>query len=282
MVRKKGARKKAKTKSKIIFEVVVLCIILLFIFFVTEFSDNPSDYDVWDNGEIISEVVVSNESTQAVSVIYLTKSDCSDCADLNEFVDALESTGIVIGEKRYIEYSSREGISITNKYDIDSIPTVILDSNAAEYQNIRSGWQVYGSIEEDAYVMRKIPPLYYSISKKTMIGYVDVTYLTDSSCEECYNPELHDVVLERIDVIYGKKKHVDISNNAGQELIEKYDIMFVPTIILSEELGEYNNAKTIFDQYFTLESDGMYVFRNFEDWNGVKYKDLSTGEIRIS
>ena len=280
MKKKKEARKDAKARSKLLTELVLMSIILVFVLIVTNFSEQNQQEITWEDEDIFNKGDSVEDSS--VSVIFLVKSDCDDCTDLNGFVEGLESTGILMGNKRVVEYSSQEGQYIINRYNIDSIPTVILDSSAGDYQNIRSGWQVYGSIEEDAYVMRKISPPYYSISKQDMVGYVDVIYLTDESCEECYDPELHDMILERIDVVYGKKRHVDISTNKGKNFVDLYNIRFVPTIILSNNLGEYYNAQSIFDQYFTLEEDGFYVFRNFEEWNGITYKDFTTGELLSS
>lgn len=214
-----------------------------------------------------------------VSMIYILNSECSECADSMEIVEGLEYTGVVIPNKRTIEYSSKEGMELIEKYDVEKLPTIIFDKEVELYKNVRSGWFYYGSIEEDAYVLRTVTPLYYNVKEGTTDGFVDAVFLTDKSCETCYDVQLHEQLLSRIDIKFGIKDYVDVSEPRGIQFIQKYNITAVPTVILSSELGDYISATITIENFLSVESDGSYVFRNFDEWKAI-YKDLSSGEIK--
>ncbi|MBS3108477.1 hypothetical protein J4409_01265 [Candidatus Woesearchaeota archaeon] len=61
-------------------------------------------------------------------------------------------------------------------------------------------------------------------------------------------------------------------------MVKKYGIKAAPTIILSEEASVYNVLNGIWSQVGTVESDGVYVFRNIEVIGEI-YKDLSSDKI---
>ena len=69
---------------------------------------------------------------------------------------------------------------------------------------------------------------------------------------------------------------VDLSSDKGKELVQKYSIEKVPTVILSDEVRVYPSS-TGLGQFFSLEKDGSYVFRQL-DVVGA-YKDLATNSI---
>jgi hypothetical protein len=104
--------------------------------------------------------------------------------------------------------------------------------------------------------------------------------LTDDSCEECYDVEQHrDIMMMAFGVYINEEEMIDISSAEGKELLEKYDITKVPTILMSEEAGKYQTIQLVWDQLGTIEEDGTYVFRGFEMTQDLMYKDLETNQL---
>ena len=147
------------------------------------------------------------------------------------------------------------------------------------YDDITENWQQVGTVENDgSYVLRAISPPYFDLNKNEVVGLVDVTYLSDKSCLDCYDVEIHRQILtdpRGIGVNINSEKKVDILDAGGKELVEKYSITKVPTVILSSDFSAYPFANDLGD-FFTLEDDGSYVFRNLEAiGNNIVYNDLT-------
>jgi hypothetical protein len=74
---------------------------------------------------------------------------------------------------------------------------------------------------------------------------------------------------------------VDTGSDEGKQLLDKYDIENVPTIILDGDLEVYDNFKAVWENVGTIEDDGTYVFRTITAMGqGIVYNDLAAGEIK--
>ena len=73
-----------------------------------------------------------------------------------------------------------------------------------------------------------------------------------------------------------KETSVDAGDAAGKQLIAKYNITQVPTVILSSEVSAYPASQAL-KQFFSIESDGSYIFRKLSVV-GV-YRNLATNQI---
>lgn len=237
---------------------------------------------VFDSPDIPYTEVRTGKIRGYISVIYIIESSCDDCYNVSKVVEGMRSVGVRIPYEKRIELSSKQGKELVEKYNIEKVPTIILDQEVDFYDNIRGGWFVYGSVEDDAYVMRNVTPPYYSVKDGKVQGYVDVVFLTDSSCSECYDVGLHEQLLEQVEIRFGNTESIDVSELDGVELVKKYGITEVPTIIISKEASEYYMASYTLDNFYSAEDDGKFVFRNFNKWKGVTYKDISSGEIKTS
>jgi hypothetical protein len=109
-------------------------------------------------------------------------------------------------------------------------------------------------------------------------GKVQVTYLTDQSCKECYDVSIHDKALTNLGVPINNIKRIDISSDEGKGLVSKYKIKAVPTLLISGEVSEYQSLVSVWKDVGTIASDGTYVFTELSVMNGV-YKDLVKNKI---
>ncbi|MBS3108479.1 hypothetical protein J4409_01275 [Candidatus Woesearchaeota archaeon] len=66
--------------------------------------------------------------------------------------------------------------------------------------------------------------------------------------------------------------------NEAQDLIQKYSIKLLPTLILSEDIFEYQQASKILEKLGTKESDGSYVLRSL----APPYYKLLTFQARLA
>jgi len=217
-----------------------------------------------------------------VSVVYLEDSLCKDCTDLTDFVLKLQENNVKITQEIKVDISSSEGKRLVSKYDIEKVPTLIFSDDLALYEEIVDSLSIVGDVKSDgSYVLTIINPPYRNLKTNKIEGLVDVTYVTDESCLECYNTSLHKLILINplgFNLKLDKEKTVDISSSEGKALLEKYNITLVPTIILSKDADAYSSLKKIWQSVGTIEDDGTYVFRKLSEMRGP-YKDLTSNKI---
>lgn len=224
--------------------------------------------------------VASNEIRGLVTLTHLADSRCSKCSNTSGFSTQLRNAGVKIMDEKFFDISSDKGKELLQKYKIKAAPTVILSNDAAYYQIITQAWQGIGDIADDgSYVMRILAPPFVNVSTNEINGIINITYLTDKSCKECYDASQHRLILERgFGTYIGNETTADISEKKGKGLVEKYKITAVPTVIISEDAKYYRNLVQTWQSVGSIESDGVLIFRNFNAWPGHTYKDLSTNK----
>lgn len=228
-------------------------------------------------------VKTSDVPTIAEAKVYIVTSDkCGQkCWDVSLFLDALEQKGVKIvrQQRAYVSWLPFAfGNVLAKKYAITKVPTILVEFVGKDQPDINNFFNAdLGRVIDDKFVLDKILAPYYDLSDKRLKGVIEVTYLTDKSCTECYDVNRHEIALKNLGInIEGKI--VDIETQAGQDLINKYKITKVPTVLVSGEVGEYQVLAQAWADVGRVTDDGTYIFTNV-DLMGDSYKDLTTGKI---
>ncbi|MBI2102159.1 hypothetical protein HYT53_06125 [Candidatus Woesearchaeota archaeon] len=215
-----------------------------------------------------------------VTLYHLKDASCEKCNDMGFLAGQIKRAGVSIYEEKIIDAGSNEGQEIISRYKIGFVPSIVLSKEASAYQVMQQAWPQIGSVESDgSHVLRMVSPPYINLTTGKLRGLVDITYLTDKRCTECYNVSQHKLILanpQGFAMKLDKEENYDASDAKGKELIAKYNITQVPTIILSKEIDVYPSS-TGLRQFFSLEEDGSYVFRKLSVVG--TYKDLAKNEI---
>jgi len=219
--------------------------------------------------------ITASEIKGLVTVISITTSECDDCLALDAMITALENA-LTIKDVTEVVYGSAEAQVYIEKYDIEAVPSIILSEDAAVYNGFAAAWKTYGTVEDDgSFVFRNNVPPYIDAATGEVKGIVDIMYLTDESCTDCYNVTLHKTILRGFGIVLGEETTLDIADAEGQELLETYGITKVPTIILSKDASVYTLLNEVWAEVGEVADDGSYVFTNMEQLKGAKYTDLS-------
>jgi len=259
-----------------------------------EITKSSLETYIKNNGEItnntfvltkVTPVFIDKDSKREVGKVtatIVTDPSCTQCVDLKLTVEGFRKAGVKITDQKEITWNSLEGQRIISQYKIIKIPSILLSSDIDFYDNVKSSWGSIGSVEQDkTYVLRNLSLPYRDLEKGRVLGLVDLIYLTDSSCTDCYR--VQDVQKPILKQGYGvgilSERAVDISSGEGKNLVDKYKITKVPTILLSPEVEQYSNLKNVWKGVGTVEFDGWYVFREMQQLQGLTYKDLSTNQI---
>lgn len=214
-----------------------------------------------------------------VTAWLLKDSKCKDCSNLTFLINQIKAAGVKISDEKIVESDSNEGRQFIGKYKIDFVPSLILSSDASAYALIREAWPQVGTKEEDAYVLRLATPPFINLTTGKLRGLVNVIYLTDKSCANCYNVSLHEEILsgeQSFGMKLDKQETFDAGDAKGKELIAKYNITKIPTVILSAEAKAYPSSESL-KQFFSVEKDGSYIFRQAEAIG--TYRDLQKNEV---
>ena len=215
-----------------------------------------------------------------VSLQILKDPSCAKCNDLSGLIAQIKATGVKFSQEKTISSSTDEGKQVIEKYNINFVPTLIMSKDAAAYPIIQQAWLQVGSKEKDgSYVLRLVSPPFINLTTGQLRGLVDIMYLVDKSCTECYNVSVHREILaspQSFSVKLEKEEAVDISESKGKELIAKYNITQVPTVLLSADISAYPSTQAL-KQFFSVEKDGSYIFRKVSVVGN--YKDLTTNQI---
>lgn len=217
-----------------------------------------------------------------VSLYILKDTACEKCNDLSLLINQIKAAGIKIAEEKTMSTSSDDGKELATKYNIDFVPTIILSKDASAYAIMQQAWPQIGSRETDgSYVLRVVSPPFINLTTAKLRGLIDITYLIDKTCTECYNVSQHRLILanpQGFAMKLDEEETYDIADAKGKELIAKYSITQVPTIILSNEVSVYPSSLAL-KEFFSVENDGSYIFRQI---NVVgTYKDLAANQVVV-
>jgi hypothetical protein len=214
----------------------------------------------------------SGEVKGFVKLIEIQDSSCEDCMPLSQLKTQLEKWGIKIIDYEFVDSNSEKGKKLINDNNLDFLPSLLVSKDIEEY------WWAFSQIEssftekDDYYVFKNPISPYKEISTGKVKGIVSLTYLTDKSCEDCFNVSELKVSFMKLGIFIDNEKYVDVSSSEGKQLIEKYDIDAVPTVILSKEISDYKSIKEVWEQLGTFEEDG-FVLRKLDKLN-VNYQKI--------
>ncbi len=225
---------------------------------------------------------VTKKEMGKVTATILTDPSCTQCINPKLTVDAYKKAGIKIVAEKEVLWNSAEGQSIVSQYKITKTPTFILSSDVSLYEEVKASWSQIGTVEKDGtYVARNLILPYRDLGKGQVVGLVNLIYLTDSACTDCYNVQevQKPILTNSFRVGLASERTVDSASAEGKGLVSQYKITKLPTILLSPDADQYANLKSVWPSVGTVESDGWYVFREMQQLGNVVYKDLVSNQV---
>lgn len=217
-----------------------------------------------------------------VTATILTDPACSQCMDPKLTVALYRKAGVKIIEEKEVLWNSLEGQALISQYKITKLPTFLLSSDIDLYDDVKANWTRIGTVENDkTYVARNLLLPYRDVQKGQILGLIDIIYLTDSTCSNCYDVEKvqRPILTKSFGIGFSFEQTVDVNSSEGQRLVVEYKITKVPTILLSKDVSQYAGLKNVWPSVGTVEADGRYVFREMARIGQVTYKDLATNQV---
>jgi len=215
-----------------------------------------------------------------VTLYNLKDLGCDKCSNLISLINQIKLAGAKIFEEKNISINSSDGKGLIKKYKIDFAAALILSKELEFYETVKQAWPQIGTKENDGnFVLRTPNPVFINLSNGQLRGLVSITYITDKDCAECFDVNTYKKVLEDpkgFAVKLDKEQRLDVNDPKGKELIAKYNITQVPTVILSDEINVYPSMQAL-KQFFSVEKDNYYVFRKVQLLG--TYKDILNHKV---
>ena len=256
--------------------IVIVIIAIGAYILLTPQETQEEEHDSWvaEEGEALSPnttamIILPEEYPDCNSSIILVENLKQDWANL----------GTNIVETNIVYDSSEDGRNAIIRYDIEKLPTVVLQKEGQWDSRILSTWLAeLGTVEDDgSLVQREVIPPYYDTENDTMRGHIEFIFIIDPKCSNCYDvKELTGdlTMLFGFDVTIAAE--YDISSVEGSAIVSKYGITEVPTFLISDDAGVYSGFEGFwFAHDNTQEDDGWYVFRDVKHL-GVEYVEVNS------
>ena len=215
-----------------------------------------------------------------VKLIVIEPDNCSDCFKITQVADFIkELNKIKYSPIKKYKASDASADLLIKTYNIKVLPAFILQGDLKNLNLDKIfNEQNIGKLTDNLFVYTNYFPPYYDVEKKEIKGRFNMIYLTDAACTDCYDVYLHDKALENLVMTASASSTIDVASDAGKDYIKRYSIKYAPTILMKGDLDTYQNFKKLWETVGTIESDGMYIFREAGlDLMG-KYQDLQSGK----
>lgn len=207
----------------------------------------------------------------------ITSKNCQDCFDINLLIEAIKQNNIRETGMEILNIGDSKADKLVEKYRISKVPTLLVSGELEKDPVLEGAWPQIGEIIDGVFVFRQIIPPYIDVATGQIKGLTSVVYLSDQSCTQCYDIGLHASALQNLGIIPKQSQTVDVSSDEGGELIEKYDIAAVPTMIVRGELDEYQNFQQVWPLVGKVDDDGSYVFTKLDEMG--TYYDLTEDKV---
>lgn len=218
-------------------------------------------------------VVTPSATFPTVRLVKITTNDCTDCFDAELMTDAVKRTGMKISSEESVDYRSSEGQTLIQTHAIEGVPTLLVfvkAGDAAVAKEISSFMENKGG---GVYAFDRLIPIYYDTQAQKIVGRITATFIDDPRCLKCVALSLAPIETAGIKIY--RKNRVDYDSQPGRELIEKFKITRVPSLILSSDYEAYENLRIELLKIGTEAEDGTYIFRDYNP----PFRNLETDEI---
>ncbi|MDP2684332.1 MAG: hypothetical protein Q8P20_04690 [bacterium] len=265
--------KRKKGKAKISLQFILL--FLLIISGIIGWGNARGAISVIDK----KEAAVKEAARPAnLEITTITDQSCTDCSSLNGFIEYIKSQNAKVVKETYLDIKEEEAQSMISDYNIDTIPFIMVSGELDKDAELAKIWPAWGSVQNNLFIQTNFIPPFIDLATNKVNGLVDITYITDDSCEECFDVKKNKNVLENnYGVKIVREDTFDISSKEGKEFKEKYNITKLPTFFINNEAANYSGLLNVWKNVGTIESDGIYLFRSVEQL-GV-YHNLENNEV---
>lgn len=214
-----------------------------------------------------------------IDAVLIGTPECSQCQQVisSYLRDIPQRINIVYSSQEEVDPQTNEARKLIDKYGITKLPALILTGEIDKDDQVKNFLTTLGQKKPGAVVISGIAPPYQSLEAKEIVGEFKLIFLTDKACANCYDVNIHKNILPSIGLFPFEEESIDKDSVAGRQLVQRYAIKKVPTILLEGDLEVYSRLGQIWENVGRVADDGTYIFEAVEQLG--TYRDLSQGKI---
>ncbi len=223
---------------------------------------------------------ITTPSTELTTVrlVKLVDDSCGNCFNVEEMAKAVKRTGVQVSAEKTVSYDSEEGQKLVADNRIEGVPTLVAVVESGFEKIPEPFTKLMDNRGGGVYVFHRLIPVYVNVSTRETIGAITATFLNDPDCLKCVNLSREGLppdYLQALGITISIKLSVDYNSDPGKELVRKYNITKVPTLLYSKDFAAYPNLRKQLLEIGTQESDGTFVLRTYNP----PYRNLETGNV---
>ncbi|MBI4148498.1 hypothetical protein HY490_04365 [Candidatus Woesearchaeota archaeon] len=240
---------------------VANAILLVLLFGVLVFSSYSifSMYQAFDKGP---------PPLPAVELTLITVDGCEACLDVKQVQGVLSQVAVNVSRTTVVPHT--EAAELVAKHALKRLPAAIITGEVANLtlENFES--------RDNALVFDAPPAPYFDPVTQVLKGRISATIISDKTCPACSNVSAIVSNLKQRNVWISSSRSLDAGSSDAKKLVDKYKIVKLPTVIFSEEAGEYEIFQKFWSQLGTTEADGSLVLRQVDP----PFKDVKSGGVK--
>lgn len=215
-------------------------------------------------------------------LIAIVSNNCPKCVELAGLIDQLRQLDINFSERSIVFETDSEAKELVQKYGIQKLPGVVLKASPADFSLLSERWQVLGTVEDkNVLVLRELPPPFFDIASSTTKGLVEFWSISKTDCLDC-TPAPKTISLAQLGLVFSKSNELNETDSEAQQLIERYSITKLPTVILSSEVKEYSRIASLLETGGDFSPDGTWVLRNPVPYYWDLNKNKKRGSLSLT
>jgi len=204
-----------------------------------------------------------------VDLIILRDKNCKECFDMTQLSKLLSSMGVVL---KNISIKDID-LSVSKDYsDLSRLPLAFISKDIKYYPKAFSVLKQLGLLERDnSFLLYPPIPPYRNISSGKIVGLVDVILIDADNCDDCYDVYKNVDILRRFGIYINSITSYNLSDKEAKDLLLKYNLSKVPTILVSPEAKYYSNFVNAWRSVGMISNvDGWFIMTKPESLGKVK------------
>ncbi|MEK7606697.1 MAG: hypothetical protein AAB444_00650 [Patescibacteria group bacterium] len=212
-----------------------------------------------------------------LDLVMITDKRCTICFSLDPLIARLKEENVKITSERSVDAMDEEGKKFVEQYAVTATPALLIMGEIEKQAAVKDFLATLGEVKDGTFVLRNVGAPFLETNSGAVRGKAELVEISDKTCATCYDVAAHEPVLANFGLYLENTKKLDTSSAEGRDLVKKYTIQYVPTILLMGDVSVYPSLNQVWPQVGTIEADGTYIFREGVKQMGV-YKDRTTGK----
>jgi len=220
----------------------------------------------------LANTLIESPAKLSFTIVEPPKDDCENCYDANEIIKMIDNSHNIKYKTNSLPYGGTLSQKFIEMYDIKNLPAIVVSGDISSAQ-VAPAWKAMaGEEKNDRIIMENLLP-YYDLESGSEKGVISVVLLKDEKCASCFDANEYTNILKRFGLFVKETVIYDVASAEGKELVGKYSVKKVPTMILSPDAKDYKKFADSWGEVGTISEDGRFILREVQKVS-PQYKNI--------